>query len=206
MNQISTPQKNPPFPQHSKHQKIGRPRGSGKYGEPTTVVRIPISLADRLSELLVKQHLQSSANRHQLSTQQRQHTTLFPAFPSPLVPHLTPAKLSNPCNVSPCSKIDLNQHLLQHPNTTFLVRASGDSMIKAGIQANDILVVDTTFSARDRDIVIAAINGELTVKRLCKAKEQLFLLPENSCYSPITIHPDMHFHIWGVVTHVIHLL
>ena len=104
------------------------------------------------------------------------------------------------------TQLDLNEHLIKHPAATFFVRATGDSMIHAGIHSGDILIVDRSLESGDRKIVIAAINRELTVKRIGKQNGKLYLLPENPFFEPIEITDDMEFEIWGVVTRVIHSL
>ena len=101
-------------------------------------------------------------------------------------------------------KIDLNQHLMRNPETTFFVRVSGESMIDAGIHPGDLLVVDRSMPPSNGKIVIAVLNGELTVKRLFKEKGSLFLMPENVNYPAIEVTQDMALMIWGVVTNVIH--
>lgn len=100
--------------------------------------------------------------------------------------------------------LDLNRHLVKHPAATFFVRVSGDSMINAGIHPGDILIVDRSLEATDKKIVIAVIDGELTVKRLRYRKGLIFLEPENENYHPITITGEKSLEIWGVVTNVIH--
>ena len=100
--------------------------------------------------------------------------------------------------------LDLNEHLVKHPAATFFVRVSGESMIKAGIFPGDILIVDRSLEAVDKKIVIAVVDGELTVKRLRIRSGIPSLEPENDRYAPIVIKPDMAFEIWGVVTNVIH--
>jgi DNA polymerase V len=101
-------------------------------------------------------------------------------------------------------KLDLNTHLIQHPSATFFVRASGDSMKNAGIQSGDMLIVDRSLEATHGKIVIAAVNGELTVKRLSCQDGKLTLLAENPAYKAIHITDTQDFMIWGVVTCVIH--
>lgn len=101
-------------------------------------------------------------------------------------------------------KLDLNEHLIKNPPATFFVRVSGDSMTGAGIYPDSILVVDRSEEPKSGKIIIAVINGELTVKRLQKGKDEVQLLPENPNYLPIYITPEMDFSIWGVVTYVIH--
>lgn len=103
-------------------------------------------------------------------------------------------------------KLDLNEHLVKHPAATFFVRVEGDSMIGAGIHSGDILVVDRSLKPRHGKIVIAVLDGELTVKRLEQRKGVLRLLPENNSYPIVEITDAMDFLIWGVVTNVIHSL
>jgi len=100
--------------------------------------------------------------------------------------------------------LDLNELLIKHPAATFFVRVSGSSMVKAGINHNDILVVDRSLAPAHGKIVIAAIDGELTVKRLYHVGKKIQLVAENDGYSPIEIKEGADLHIWGVVTSVIH--
>jgi len=102
-------------------------------------------------------------------------------------------------------KLDLNQLLVRNPTATFFVRVTGDSMVEASINSGDILVVDRSITPKDGSIIIAVINGDLTVKRLSKAKNnKIYLLPENKNYQPIEITTEMYFEVWGVVTNVVH--
>ena len=101
-------------------------------------------------------------------------------------------------------KLDLNQLLIKNPPATFLVKVSGDSMTGAGIYPNDILVVDRSLEVKSKDIVIAVIDREFTVKRLIKDEDSITLIPANSKYKPIIISDTMDFEVWGVVTNVIH--
>lgn len=100
--------------------------------------------------------------------------------------------------------LDLNELLIAHPAATFFVRASGDSMIGAGIFPNDILIVDKAVMPVSNKIVIARINDELTVKRFVKEANRVILYPENEAYEPLVITPESDFEVWGVVTCVIH--
>jgi DNA polymerase V len=102
--------------------------------------------------------------------------------------------------------LDLNELLVQKPAATFFVRAQGESMLGAGIHPNDILVVDRSMEAVAGKIVICALNGELTVKRLERTNEQWQLKAENLAYPDIVLHDDLEMVIWGVVTNVIHAL
>lgn len=103
--------------------------------------------------------------------------------------------------------VNLNNLLIPNPNKTFFVRATGESMIDVGIYSNDMLIVDQTITPRNGSIIIAALNGELTVKRLSlKSDGQIVLLPENTQFSPIPVTEESDFHIWGVVTNSIRSL
>ena len=101
-------------------------------------------------------------------------------------------------------KLDLNEHLIKHPAATFFVKVKGDSMIGAGINSGDILIVDRSLEPKDKKVVVAIVNGEFTVKRISKKGNKLLLLAENDKYAPIEIKEGMDFEIWGVVVHVIH--
>ncbi|HIJ56193.1 MAG TPA: translesion error-prone DNA polymerase V autoproteolytic subunit [Deltaproteobacteria bacterium] len=103
-------------------------------------------------------------------------------------------------------KLDLNKYLIKHPAATFFVRVTGDSMIAAGIHPGDILIVDRSIEPADKKVVIAVIEGELTVKRIRRLKGKILLMPENENYKPLQINAEMNFEIWGVVTNVIHPL
>jgi DNA polymerase V len=102
------------------------------------------------------------------------------------------------------SQIDISRKLIKHPASTFLVRAKGDSMIDKGIQDGDILVVDKSLEAKNNSVVIAYIDGEFTVKRFVKKKNEVILYPANNNYEPIKITSENDFLVWGVVTYVLH--
>ena len=79
-------------------------------------------------------------------------------------------------------------------------------MKDAGIHPNDMLIVDRSIEVNSGQVVIAVVNGELTVKRIRKIQDKLWLMPENSDFQPIEIDEHTDLHIWGVVTNVIHAL
>ena len=101
---------------------------------------------------------------------------------------------------------DLNRLLLRHPDATFLVRVSGESMKDAEIHEGDLLAVDKQLEADHNHIVVAVIEGECTVKRLVCEHGTWWLKPENPAYQPWQIHDAGDVKIWGVVTHVLHEL
>ena len=101
-------------------------------------------------------------------------------------------------------RLNLNQHLVKNPTTTFSVRVKGDSMMGATIYDGDLLIVDRSLNPKDNDIAICIVDGEFTVKRLQLQNGAFLLLPENPNYLPIAVDESNDFQIWGIVTHVIH--
>ncbi|MFZ5981696.1 MAG: LexA family protein [Candidatus Zixiibacteriota bacterium] len=123
---------------------------------------------------------------------------------SPLFAEAVCAGFPSPASDYIEGKLDLNEFLVKHPAATFFVRAEGDSMLGAGIHSGDILVVDRALQAAENKVVIAVVDGELTVKRLKKIKGKLRLAPDNDSYRPLDTDEENGFEIWGVVTAVIH--
>ena len=112
-------------------------------------------------------------------------------FPSPAEDHMD-------------MDLNLNDYLVKNPSATFCVKAIGESMKDAGIKSGDIMIVDKSLDPKNRSIVLAVINGEFTVKRVNMSDNTLYLMPENSSFSPIRITEEMDFQVWGVVTYIIH--
>lgn len=102
--------------------------------------------------------------------------------------------------------INLNDYLVKHKSATFCVKVNGSSMDGVGIHSGDVLIVDRAESVQNNSIVLAVIDNEFTVKSIKKNAGKLYLNPANDNYKPIEITEDMNFHIWGVVTFVIHAL
>lgn len=117
-----------------------------------------------------------------------------------------PAGFPSPADDYLEGKLDITKHLVKHPAATFYVRVSGDSMIGAGIHSGDLLVVDRSLEPKNGNVIVAALDGDLTVKRLYQKNGLIRLLPENQEYQPIEIQDGQSFEIWGVVTSVIHSL
>ncbi|MBD2190011.1 LexA family protein [Pseudanabaena mucicola] len=190
------------MPRGGKREGAGRPTGTYKYGEQTKAVRLPIHIADEILETLNHQAPKEpkttveSVFKPEGQTKQRVPLYLSPiaaGFPAPTDDYVE-------------GKIDLNRHLVKHPESTFLVRVVGESMKNAGIHPSDLLVVDRAIEPTNGRIVIAVVDGELTVKRLRKHRGKLWLMPENTDFQPIEIGENTDLHIWGVVTNVIHAL
>jgi len=95
--------------------------------------------------------------------------------------------------------LDINDLVVHHPAATFFVRVEGDSMEGAGIFSGDVLVVDKSLTAKDGSIVVAAVYGEMVVKRLKAKGETHELVSEHVGYDPITINENDDCFIWGVV-------
>ncbi len=120
----------------------------------------------------------------------------------PLFSDLVPCGFPSPAQDYVERRIDLNELLIQHPSATYFVKSTGDSMIEAGIGEGDLLVVDSSRQAEHGNIVIAAVDGEFTVKRL-QLHPVVMLKPENSACSPIVIGRDDRLDIFGVVTYIV---
>lgn len=159
----------------------GRPKGQGKYKEPTTVMRVPISLVGELKEYMS-----------------------FQGFKLPFYSGTVQAGYPTAAGDHVEERIDLTEHLVRKPSDTFLVRAAGESMIDAGIQDGDLLIVDRSVPPVNGKVVIAAVDGQLTVKFLIIKKGKPFLMPANAEFAPIPVDPENGVHIWGVVTNSIH--
>ena len=125
-------------------------------------------------------------------------------LPLPLFSGKVAAGFPSPADDYIEKNLDLNELLVHKPAATFFVRAQGESMLGAGIHPNDILVVDRSIEAVPGKIVICALNGELTVKRLERDNGQWQLKAENPVYADILIHDELDMVIWGMVTNVIH--
>jgi DNA polymerase V len=119
----------------------------------------------------------------------------------PIFASRVPAGFPSPAEDFVEGALDLNQHLIDHPSATFFLRVSGDSMIGAGIFADDLLIVDRSLTAKSNDIVIAVLHGDLTVKRLVQDVDGWILHAENSEYPDIALPEDSE--IWGVVINAV---
>lgn len=135
----------------------------------------------------------------QLEWIQAKYTSPIPLFLSEV-----PAGFPSPAEGYMDDALDLNDLLITHPAATFFVRVSGDSMHGAHISAGDVLVVDRAVEPKDRDIVVAVLEGEFTVKRIRKEGNRFFLAAENPNFAPIEVSNREDFQVWGVVTYVIH--
>jgi len=187
-----------------KRQGAGRKPGTSKYGEPTTVVRIPESrkqtVLDFVSTLAAEKQttalMAPQAFMRPASNPERLHTQLFSysvraGFPSPADDYVA-------------ETLDLNEHLISHKEATFFLRAKGHSMTGAGIHDGDLLVVDRSLAPTHRSVIIAVVDGEFTVKRLYKRGGKIRLMAENPEFAPIEFNEGQELQVWGIVTSVVH--
>ena len=165
-----------------KRKGAGRPKGTGKFGEPTKAIRLPISMIDRIMQFIAQKGLLMPIYTTQVQA----------GFPSPADDENVP------------ETFDLIERLVPNPAATFLVRVQGESMTGAGIFPDDILLVDKSVEATHENIVLAVVDGEFTVKRLLRKGASVELVAENPNYPPIVVNDDSELNIWGVVKQVIH--
>jgi len=165
-----------------KRAGAGRPKGHGIYGGgvATKTMRVPANMVDD-----VRKYAKGIGNKVPLYT-----SRVAAGYPVPADDNVD-------------EMIDLNNYLVKNPANTFCVKVSGESMIEAGIHEGDMLIADSCIEARDGQIVIAAVDGFLTVKRLVFRKDQPFLLPANPMFQAIPINENTSVHIWGVVINII---
>ena len=101
------------------------------------------------------------------------------------------------------TRISLDRELVKNREATFYARVDGDSMIGAGLEDGDLLVIDRSLNPEDGKIAVCLVDGEFTVKRIKKEKNKLYLKPENKKYKPIELKEENELIIWGIVEYVI---
>lgn len=101
------------------------------------------------------------------------------------------------------SAIDLNKHLISNPSTTFIAVADGYSMKGAGIDHQDLLIIDRSIEPSNGAIAVCCIDGEFTLKRLVVKRKEIYLMPENEDFKPIKVSEYNEFEIWGILTYSI---
>ena len=100
-------------------------------------------------------------------------------------------------------RISLDKELVKNKDATFYARVSGDSMIEAGLDDGDLIVIDRSLNPENGKIAVCFIDGDFTVKRIKKEKNKLYLMPENKRYKTIEINEGDELIIWGIVEYVI---
>jgi len=176
----------------------GRKRGSGVFGEPTQPVRVPLSQVDTVVAYLDAQR----SPTHAVDPVPLRATSALPlvAFTSRV-----PAGFPSPAQDYLDDSIDLNAEILVrgHEASTYILRVVGFSMVGAGIFDGDRVVVDRALTAQHGDVVVAILNGDLTIKTLGTIDGALALIPENPHFQPIVPKDGDVMEIWGVVTHAL---
>ena len=122
----------------------------------------------------------------------------------PLLNDSVSAGFPSPADDYTEENIDLNEHLISNPFSTFFLRVKGDSMINAGIKDKDLIIVDKSLIAKPGNIIIAMIEGEFTIKRLSIKNDELYLKAENNNYPDFRFKNHIDVQIWGVVIYSIH--
>ena len=122
----------------------------------------------------------------------------------PLLSDSISAGFPSPADDYTEENIDLNEHLISNPFSTFFLRVKGDSMLNAGIKDKDLIIVDKSLRAKPGNIVIAMIDGEFTIKRLSIKDNELYLKAENHNYPDFRFKNHIDVQIWGVVIYSIH--
>ena len=191
-----------------KRENAGRPRGQGKFGEPTEVMRIPQSQTATVRSFLeALQRKKAEGNRENAVIEAEVDEFFTPAINEqptllPLFSTKVAAGFPSPADDHVEKQLDVSEFLIDHAASTFFVTIKGDSMIDVGLLPGDKVVVDRSKTPGIGDIVLAVVDREFTIKILDHGANRMpRLLPANStgAYKPIYIRPDTQFEIFGVV-------
>lgn len=166
-------------------------------GSPDNVVRLHKSVLQYAERLLERSTRQ---NRLFIPVEARSQATV------PLVGGTVRAGFPSPADDYVDRPLCFNELLIKNPAATFAVRVGGDSMVLAGIFPGDIAVVDRSIAPKNRNIILALVNNEFTIKRYRRKNGRVWLQAENPTYSDIPIDEDTQFEVWGVVRHAIRVL
>lgn len=180
----------------------GRKTSASPYGEPTRVMRVPISRAAAVRAFLLSPPSPAAGGEEPWgAVPSAARPFRLPLFSSPV-----PAGFPSPAEGYVERQLDLNEYLVEHEAATFYVRVQGASMTEAGILDGDIIAVDRALTPRDGDVVLAVVDGEFTVKTLALAGERVRLLPSHPDFAPMEFGRDRDLVIWGVVKGVVRKL
>lgn len=139
---------------------------------------------------------------YSISVEPQPLACLSPVWVSRIVPSV-PAGFPSPAEDHAIERVDLNAVLIRHPQATFLMRVSGCSMREAGIDDGDVVLVDRAIRPVHGHVVVAAVDGEFTVKRLWLRHGHMKLQAANPTYPDIVPRPGQTIEVWGVVTSAI---
>jgi DNA polymerase V len=198
-------------PGNNKHggrrKGAGRKPGYGRYGEATKLLRIPNSQLKSVTDFLLDYQKRIELSKEatkRLIGQMMLPLDEPPEQRIPLYGTKIRAGFPSPADDYIEAELDLNQLLIKNPPATFMLRVEGDSMTGAGIFQGDTIVVDRSLNPKHGNVVVAAIDGQLTVKRLYKRNGRTRLDAENSSFAPIELQDGQELIIFGVVTSCIH--
>ena len=193
-----------------KRENAGRPRGQGKFGEPTVTMRIPESQTATIKDFLeaLQRKKANTATADDNGVLEIEIDEFFvpgisdqPAL-LPLFATKVAAGFPSPADNHVEKRLDVSEFLIDHVASTFFVTIKGDSMIDVGLLPGDKVVVDRSKTPNTGDIVLAVVDREFTIKILDNGINKIpRLMPANStgAYRPIYLHPDTQFEILGVV-------
>lgn len=170
------------MPHGGKRKGSGRPVGTGKFKVPTKIMRVPEGMEEEIVEFIESKGYS------------------LPFYSSPVQAGLPTAIGSDETP----ERLNVYTMLVDNPDETYFVKANGESMIDAGINSGDFMVVNKKIPAKEGAVVVASVNGEFTVKRLSYKGGKPFLMPENKKFKPIPVGEHDDVVIFGVVTHSIH--
>jgi DNA polymerase V len=163
------------------------------------VVRLPVSVAT-LARVIAARGLRAGDINGFIDVEARTKAHV------PLATDKVSAGFPSPADDYLESPLDFNELLIENPAATFAVRVAGDSMIGAGIFPDDIAIVDRARTPKDKNVVLALVDGGFTLKRFRRRQGRVWLQAENPAYADTEISGDMTFEIWGVVTKAIRML
>lgn len=188
----------------------GKREGAGRKStgqEPTQVIRVPVGAVTEIRSYLESRRLRSLPPPVEIALSNHEVFQLAPRAIScklPLFTSKVAAGFPSPADDYIDKWLDLNELLVPEKESTFFLRVKGESMVEANIHPGDLLIVDRSREAKDGDIVIAVLDGELTVKRLSITGNAVSLVPANPAFPVITLKEGQELIVWGIVTHSVH--
>lgn len=184
----------------------GRKSGTGTFGEPTEVIRVPVSQKSVIRDFLQAYARKQASKERTFQMDAVNEFSVLSASPTrveiPLFNSKVPAGFPSPADDHVEKRLDPSEYLIDQQDATFFVTIQGESMLDAGLLPGDKAVVDRSKVPAIGDIVLAIVDGEFTIKTLSRKKDgSPRLLPANDSgrYQPIEITGEMQFEVWGVV-------
>lgn len=179
----------------------GRKVGTGKFGEETSVLRVPISQTPVIKDFLAAYQRKKLTADIDVVTDFEWPALNAASIKLPLYSSKVSAGFPSPAEEHVEKRLDPSEFLIDQKDATFFVTIQGQSMIDVGLLPGDKAVVDRSKQASIGNIVLAVLDGEFTIKTLSRSKDgKVRLLPANKDFKPIQITEEMQFEIWGVVT------